>query len=122
MTTGHIPPDDRYVHAHGCGEIAMNRTRRIRRRGMAVLTVLAAAIIGTGGAAPAFARSVPPPGTRGTGRDAPPAPAHTAAVAGLHGWQIMLIAVGAVLAGAVLAVVYDRARAARRARVTAHVT
>jgi hypothetical protein len=43
-------------------------------------------------------------------------------VAALHGWQIILVAVGAVLAGAVLAVVYDRARAARRARVTAHVT
>jgi hypothetical protein len=104
------------------GEIAMNRTRRIRRRGMAVLTVLAAAFIGTGGAAPAFVRSVPPPGTRGRGTDAPPAPAHTATVAGLHGWQIILIAIGAVVAGAVLAVVYDRARAARRARATAHVT
>ena len=101
----------------------MTRTRRIRRRGTAVLIVLAAAIIGTGAAAPAAsARSVPPPGTGGTGRDVPPAPAHAATVAGLHGWQIILIAIGAVLAGAVLAVVYDRARAARRARVTAHVT
>jgi hypothetical protein len=105
------------------GEIAMSRTRRIRRRGMAVLAALAAAIAWTGGAAPpAFARSVPPPGTGGTGRGVPPAQAHAATVAGMHGWQIILIAFGAVLAGAVLAVVYDRVRAARQARVTAHAT
>jgi hypothetical protein len=101
----------------------MTRTQRIRRRGMAVLVMLAAATIWTGGAAPAaFAQPVPPPGTGDTGTDVPPAPAQTATVAGMHGWQIMLIAIGAVLAGAVLAVVYDRVRAARRARVTAHVT
>jgi uncharacterized integral membrane protein len=41
---------------------------------------------------------------------------------GIHGWQAILIAIGAVLAGAVLAVLYDRARAARQDRVTAHIT
>jgi hypothetical protein len=41
---------------------------------------------------------------------------------GVHGWQATLIAIGAVLAGAVLAVLYDRARPARHERVTAHVT
>ncbi len=41
---------------------------------------------------------------------------------GIHGWQAILIAIGAVLAGAVLAVLYDRARAAEHERVTAHVT
>jgi len=40
---------------------------------------------------------------------------------GIHGWQAMLIAIGAVLAGAGLAVLYDRARA-RHERATAHVT
>jgi uncharacterized integral membrane protein len=43
-------------------------------------------------------------------------------VGGVHGWQIILVAIGAVLAGAVLAVLYDRARAARQARVTAHIS
>jgi uncharacterized integral membrane protein len=41
---------------------------------------------------------------------------------GIHGWEAILIAIGAVLAGAVLAVLYDRARAARQERATAHVT
>jgi len=40
----------------------------------------------------------------------------------MHAWQVILIAIGAVLAGAVLAVVYDRVRAARQARLTAHAT
>jgi hypothetical protein len=112
-----------YTRERLWGEIAMNGRRRIRRRCMAVLIVLAAAMTWTGGAAsPAFARSVPPPGTGGPEKDVPPAPAHTATVAGMHGWQIILIAIGAVLAGAVLAVVYDRVRAARQARVTAHAT
>ena len=31
-----------------------------------------------------------------------------ATVGGVHGWQIILVAIGAVLAGAVLAVLYDR--------------
>jgi hypothetical protein len=101
----------------------MNRTRRIRRRCIVALIAFAAALTWTGGAAPpALARPVPPPGSGATERDVPPAPAHTAIVAGMHGWQILLIAIGAVLAGAVLAVVYDRVRAARQARVTAHAT
>jgi hypothetical protein len=104
------------------GEITMNRTRRIRRC-LAVLIVLAAATIWTGEAAPAAsAQPVPPPGTGDTGGDVPPAPPPTATVAGMHGWQLILIAIGAVLAGAVVAVVYDRVRAARQARATAHVT
>ena len=34
---------------------------------------------------------------------------------GMPGWQITLIAVGAALAGAAMAVLLDRARAARKA-------
>jgi hypothetical protein len=125
MTTGHLPPDDRYVHAGAWGEIVMNRTQRIRRRCAATLAALAAATTATTGAgwAPAtFAAPVPPPGTGDAGRGDPFAPAHTATVGGIHGWQIILIAIGAVLAGAVLAVLHDRTRAARQARLTAHIT
>jgi hypothetical protein len=112
-----------YTRERLWGEIAMIRTRRIRRRCIAALIAFAAALTWTGGAAPpAFARPVPPPGSGGTERDVPPAPAHAATVAGMHGWQIILIAIGAVLAGAMLAVVYDRARATRQARVAAHAT
>jgi hypothetical protein len=99
----------------------MNRTQRIRRRCAAILAALAA-VTWAGGAPAAFAAPVPPPGTSGARRGGPLAPAHTAAMGGIHGWQAILIASGAVLAGAVLAVLYDRARAARHERVTAHVT
>ena len=93
----------------------MNRTQRIRRRCAAILAALAAATTWAGGAPAAFAAPVPPPGTGGAGRGGPLAPAHTATMGGVHGWQAILIAIGAVLAGAVLAVLYDRARAARQA-------
>jgi hypothetical protein len=43
-----------------------------------------------------------------------PVPAHTAVIGGMPGWQITLIAAGAALLGAVLAVIADRARAAQR--------
>jgi hypothetical protein len=98
----------------------MNRTQRIRRRCAAILAALAAAIW-AGGAPAAFAAPVPPPGTLDARRGGPLAPAHTAAMGGIHGWQAILIAIGAVLAGAVLAVLYDRgagrtARTGHRAR------
>jgi hypothetical protein len=41
-------------------------------------------------------------------------PVHTALTGGMPGWQITLIAAGAALLAAVLAVLIDRARAARR--------
>jgi len=123
MTTGHVPPDDRYVYAGGrWGEMVVTRTQRIRRRGAAILAVLTAAVTWAGGVPAAFAAPVPPPGTSDAGRDVPTAPAHTATLGGIHGWQAMLIAIGAVLAGAVLAVLYDRVRAARQGRVSAHTT
>jgi hypothetical protein len=99
----------------------MTRTQRIRRRCAAILAALAAATWAAGAPA-AFAAPVPPPGGSDARRGGPLAPAHTGAMGGIHGWQAILIAIGAVLAGAVLAVLYDRARAARHERVTAHVT
>jgi hypothetical protein len=123
MTTGHVPPDDRYVHAGDCwGEIVVTRTQRIRRRCAAILAALTAAATWAGGAPAAFAAPVPPPGTGDVGRDVPLAPAQTAILGGIHSWQAILIAMGAVLAGAVLAVLYDRVRAARQGRATAHTT
>jgi hypothetical protein len=104
------------------GEIVMNRTQRIWRRCAATLAALAAVTTWAGWAPAAFAAPVPPPGTGDARRGDPFAPAHTATVGGVHGWQIILVAIGAVLAGAVLAVLYDRARAARQARVTAHIS
>jgi hypothetical protein len=81
----------------------------------------AAVLAGLGGAAlasviaalAAFAVLEPPPGG---GAPAPPAPPDTVAVVagGMPGWQIALIAVGAALLAAVLAVLLDRAWASRR--------
>ena len=94
----------------------MNPIRHIRRSA-AVLAGLAAALVAVG-AAPAFARVMPPPG--GFAPSVPvPAPVrtvtHTVVVAGgMPGWQIALIAAGAALLAAALAVLADRALAARR--------
>jgi hypothetical protein len=95
--------------------IAMKLIQCIRR--------LAAVLAGLGGAAlasiivapAAFAVREPPPGGGG-GAPASPAPPDTVAVVagGMPGWQIALIAVGAALLAAVLAVLLHRVWAARR--------
>jgi hypothetical protein len=43
---------------------------------------------------------------------------HTVVVGGMPGWQIALLAIGAALLAATVAVVADRARAARRETIT----
>jgi hypothetical protein len=91
----------------------MSRTQSIRRlagfvAGLAT-AVLAAAITMPA----ALAVHVPPPGgTTGS----PPVVVHTRTIVegGMPGWQIVLIAIGAAVAAAVLAVLMDRARLARR--------
>jgi hypothetical protein len=95
-------------------ETVMNPIRHIRRVA-AVLAGLAAALVAVG-AAPAFA-SVPPYGTEYRPSAPVPAPVRTVThtvVLGMPGWQIALIAVGAALLAAALAVLADRALAARR--------
>jgi hypothetical protein len=103
----------------------MNRIRHIRR----LAAALAGALLAFAGAAPAaLARSAPP---RPPGRPVLPpgwnkhpplpprhwtgtgylAPAHTAVIGGMPGWQIALIAVGAALLAATAAVAVYRARA-----------
>jgi hypothetical protein len=47
-----------------------------------------------------------------------PVPVHTVVAGGMSGWQIALIAVGAALLAATVAVLVDRAWAARRQPVT----
>jgi hypothetical protein len=92
----------------------MNRIRYIGRIA-AVLGGLAAALAAFG-ATPAFARPDP------DGTYAPAAPTQipapvqirTIVAGGMPGWQITLIAVGAALAAAAIAVLLDRALTARR--------
>ena len=88
----------------------------IRRfsRFAAVLAGLAAALVAAG-ATPAFASLPPEPG----GPAGSPVQIHTIVAGGMPGWQIALIAAGAALLSATIAVLADRAWAARRQAVAA---
>ena len=90
----------------------MNPIRHIRRFAVVVAGLVAAVL----GATPAFARLVPDPGAGYVAPAAVPAQVqvHTIVAGGMPGWQIALIAVGAALLAAALAVLADRALAARR--------
>jgi hypothetical protein len=92
----------------------MNPIRRIRRIAGALAGL--ALCLGLAVAAPAaFARTLPPFGVSGavTTPAPPPAQVHTVVMGGMAGWQIALIAVGAALVAATIAVLLDRARTAR---------
>ena len=93
----------------------MNPIRCIRRIA-AVLAGLAAAVLA---ATPAFAKLVPDPGAGYVAPASVPAQIQyrTIVAGGMPGWQIALIAVGAALLAATVAVLADRARAARRPAV-----
>ena len=92
----------------------MNPIRRIRR----IAGALAFACLVLAVAAPAaFARTNPPfvdsPGVTAPSPSPTPVRVQTVIVSGMPGWQIALIAVGAALVGATIAVLLDRARTAR---------
>jgi hypothetical protein len=86
----------------------MNRIRTIGRR-ITLLTGLAIALLVATGAVPAFAVQAPP--AAGGGVFVPTSsPSPPVYVGGMPGWQIALIAVGAAIAAATVAVIADRAR------------
>jgi hypothetical protein len=80
------------------------------QRCLAVLAGLGGILLTLAAASPA-ALAVPPPP-----EPTPPVPVtvHTVATGGMPGWQIILIAAGAALLAAAVAVLLDRARAARQ--------
>jgi hypothetical protein len=91
----------------------MNPIRRIRR----FVAALAFACLVLAVAAPAAFARTDPPFVDGGGVTAPkstptPVQIHTVIVSGMAGWQIALIAVGAALVAAAVAVLLDRARTA----------
>jgi hypothetical protein len=86
----------------------MNHLRRI----FAAAVTLAGAALALATAPAAFARPLPPPDCCAS--DAANAPITVISGGGMPGWQITLIAVGAALAGAALAVLLNRAWAARK--------
>ncbi len=101
----------------------MNRNHRIRRMGVALAT-FTCTLFSLGTWAPtAFASTtsttmLPAPGG-GSPPPAQPTPVHTIVVGGMLGWQIALIVTGTALVAAVVAVLLDRARRARRNAVSA---
>jgi hypothetical protein len=112
----------------------MNPARHSRRLA-AALAGLAGALLAFAAAAPAaLARSAPPspptwerkPLPLPSGHIRQPVhlapvriPVHTVVIGGMPGWQIALIAAGAALVAATVAVLVDRARAAHRKTITA---
>jgi hypothetical protein len=98
-------------------EVAMNPIRHIRRFAAVVACLAAAVLLAT----PAFARLEPDPGAGYVAPASVPAPVQvrTIVAGGMPGWQIALIAVGAALLAAALAVLADRALASRRAAAAA---
>jgi len=94
----------------------MNPIRTIRRLACALTGLAAglAAAVAVAPAASAATRQNPPPGE--LSRFGPAAQTFNGVTGGMTGWQITLIAIGAAIAGAVLALLLDRARAARRHR------
>lgn len=92
----------------------MNHIHRIRKA-TRLLAALASALLAVAAATPALATSLRPPPSSLQSPPAPPsARIHTVVTGGMPGWQITLIAVGAALAAAIVAVFLDRAWAARR--------
>jgi hypothetical protein len=85
----------------------MNHHRRI----LAAVITLAGTVLALATAPAAFAEPLPPPDCCSSGAATSPV---TVVTGGMPGWQITLIAVGAALAGAALAVLLDHARAARK--------
>ena len=80
------------------------------RRIFAAVVALAGTMLALATAPAAFANPLPPSDCCTSGQSAPV----TVIAGGMPGWQITLIAVGAALAAAILAVLLDRAWAARK--------
>ena len=83
------------------------------RRGAVILAGLTGALLAISTGAPAAFAYVLPPGP-GSGGTAGPPSVQTIVTGGMPGWQIALIAAAAGILAATLAVLFDRARAARR--------
>jgi hypothetical protein len=87
----------------------------LRRISAAVLT-LAGAVLALATAPAAFAKPLPPPDCCASGGANAPVTVITGG--GMPGWQITLIAVGAALVAAAVAVLLYRAWAARKTHIT----
>jgi hypothetical protein len=96
----------------------MNPIRRLT----AALAGLAGALLACAAVAPAALAQPFPPRPPGWDKHPPPpqpAGIHAVVAGGMPGWQIALIAIGAALLAATIAVRVDRGRAAHRKTITA---
>ena len=91
----------------------MNRIHPIRRLAAILAGVTGALLALTATSPAALAVHVPPPGG-GAGTVQPPSQVQTIVTGGMPGWQIALIALAAAVIAAAVAVIADRAWAARR--------
>ena len=92
----------------------MNRIRQLA----SILAALTVSLLAPG-AAPAFAQNLPPTDNGDRPSIGPPhLTTHLIATGGMPGWQITLIAAGAALLTAAVAVLVERALAARRRAAT----
>ena len=91
----------------------MNHIRRI----LAAVATLAGALMALA-IAPAAYASLPPHGGSGTGIDGTHTTVRVIAAGGMPGWQITLIAAGAALVAAAIAVLADRGWTARKMHTT----
>jgi hypothetical protein len=89
----------------------MNRFCTIRR---AAVVLAGAVLLSAAMAQAAFAYIMPPHGGAVRTVKAPPLHAQIIVSGGMPGWQTALIAVGAAVAAAVVAVILDRSLVARR--------
>ena len=96
----------------------MNRIHHFRRTAVVLGAFAASALVVLTGATAALAYSDPSEARPGR-PDAAACPVHTIVAGGTPGWQIALIAIGAAIFAAALAVAADRILAARR-RVSEH--
>jgi len=96
----------------------MNFIHRIRHPASVVAGLVGAIVALTAAAPAALAMNVPPTGDTGGAAPSVPTQIHTVVTGGMAGWQITLIAIGAALLAAIVAVLLDRVRTTRR-RVTA---
>jgi hypothetical protein len=99
----------------------MNIIQRILRPagflGRAAAIVVGSMLALTAASPAAFAMLEPMPGGGGAPVENTPV-VHTVTVGGTPGWQIALLAVGAAIVAAFIAVLLDRARAARRQQLS----
>ena len=91
----------------------MNRIRSIR----AALATLAGTVLALAAAPAAFA-SLPPHGGSGGGTGGAQSTVRVIATGGMPGWQITLIAAGAALVAAAIAVLADRGWTTRKSHAT----